>query len=262
MTSRNTTPLLTLGIDDDAQATAARRDLSALAYRLAFGAIGWPWLLTSLWGGTKRSKAKLLERVGLAPDALPHLGSWKADTGLLHRIVDAVEELRPQTVVELGAGASSLVAAKALQLNGGGRLYSYDQHGGFVDATRRWLREEGLDATMRHAPLRAEIAGWPGPWYDLAGLPDQIDLLIIDGPPWTVHPYVRGAAESLFDRLAPGAIVLLDDGARPGERVVARRWRKNWPDMAFERVSGSTKGTLVGRKRAAPQTGARQPNAA
>lgn len=71
----------------------------------------------------------------LADDALPHLGSWKADTGLLHRIVDAIEELRPRVVVELGSGASSLVCARALELNGGGRLVSYDQHAPFVEAT-------------------------------------------------------------------------------------------------------------------------------
>jgi predicted O-methyltransferase YrrM len=222
--------------------------LSDTAYRLAFGAIGWPWLLFSLWGGTQASKRRLIARVGLRDDSLPHLGSWKADTGFLHRIVDAVEELRPANVVELGAGATTLVCARALELNGGGRLHSFDQNAGFVDATRQWLREEGAEARLDHAPLRARVTGWPGAWYDLADVPETIDLLIIDGPPWSVHPYVRGAAEVLFDRLTPGAIVLLDDGARPGERVVARRWRENWPQIRFERVSGSTKGTLVGRR--------------
>jgi predicted O-methyltransferase YrrM/anti-sigma factor RsiW len=217
-------------------------------YRIGFGAIGWPWLLVSLWGGTKASKARLLERLGLPGDALPHLGSWKADTGFLHRIVDAIEELRPATVVELGSGASSLVCARALQLHGGGRLVSYDQHAAFVTATAQWLREEGVAADMRHAPLQHRSADWPGTWYSLSDLPESIDLLIIDGPPWAVHPYVRGAADMLFERLTPGGIVLLDDANRPGERIIARRWRQRWRDMTFERVGGSTKGTLVGRK--------------
>ena len=247
MTSRNTTSLLAL--EEDASDRAAEpRSFSDTAYRLAFGAIGWPWLLFSLWGGTQAEKRRLLGRVGLDADALPHLGSWKADTGFLHRIVDAVEELRPANVVELGAGASTLVCAKALQVNGSGTLHSFDQHKGFVDATRQWLKEEGATARLQTAPLRASVPGWPGVWYDLSDLPETIDLLIIDGPPWSVHPYVRGAAECLFDRLSPGAIVLLDDGARPGERIVARRWRERWPDINFELVKGSTKGTLVGRK--------------
>lgn len=217
-------------------------------YRLAFGAIGWPWLLVSLWGGTKASKARLLDRLSLPGDALPHLGSWKADTGFLHRIVDAIEELRPANVVELGSGASSLVCAKALHLHGGGRLVSYDQHAAFVAATAQWLREEGVAADMRHAPLTHHSPDWPGTWYSLSDVPESIDLLIIDGPPWVVHPYVRGAADILFERLSPGGMVLLDDAGRPGERVIARRWRQRWPEMTFERVAGSTKGTLVGRK--------------
>ncbi|QZH75115.1 MAG: class I SAM-dependent methyltransferase [Erythrobacter sp.] len=247
MTSRNATPLRALE-DDGAGEYSPASSFSDTAYRLAFGVIGWPWLLFSLWGGTQASKRALLKRVDLRDDALPNLGSWKADTGFLHRIVDAVEQLRPATVVELGAGASTLVCARALELNGGGQLHSFDQHAGFVDATRQWLREEGVSARLEHAPLRAQVPGWPGVWYDLADVPEKIDLLIIDGPPWVVHPYVRGAAEVLFDRLTPGGMVLLDDGARPGERIVANRWRENWPHIRFERVAGSTKGTLVGRK--------------
>lgn len=250
MTSRDTTSLLALPEDTDG---APRASLSEIAHRLAFGAIGWPWLLYSLWGGTKASKRRLLKRVGLAEHSLPNLGSWKADTGFLHRIVDAVEQLRPQVVVELGAGASTLVCAKALTRNGEGRLVSFDQHRDFVLATARWVEEEGVNADLRWAPLAEDASDWPGRWYNLHGVPDRIDLLIIDGPPWAVHPFVRGAAECLFDRLAPGGMVLLDDAARPGERIVARRWRKNWPDMTFTRAHGSTKGTLVGRKHCAPQ---------
>jgi predicted O-methyltransferase YrrM len=219
---------------------------------IAYGSISWPFLLYSLWGGTRADKRRLLARVGLTEHALPNLGSWKADTGFLHRIVDAVEELRPHNVVELGAGASSLVCARALQLHGGGTLHSFDQHAGFVAATREWLQGEGVEARLNHAPLEPAPQGdanrFSGSWYALSDLPEVIDLLIIDGPPWTVHPLVRGGAEVLFDRLSPGAMVLLDDASRPGERVIARRWADAWPGMQFERLGGSTKGTLVGRK--------------
>lgn len=245
MTSRHTTGLLSLR---DHNETRAASPISDVLYRVAFGAIGWPWLLKSLWGGTQRSKYELMNRVSLGAGALPNLGSWKADTGFLHRIVDAVEELQPRVVVELGAGASTLVCAKAMQQNGQGKLFSFDQHADFVAATGEWLASEGVEAQIRCAPLTATIEGWPGRWYELDHLPDQIDLIIIDGPPWAVHPFVRGAAEILFKRLAPGGIILLDDAARPGERVVAKRWRRKWPEINFERENESSKGTLVGRK--------------
>lgn len=246
MTSRELTGFLPL---TEQEGHTARGRMSDLAWRIGFGAISWPWLLASLSGGRKADKRALLDELGLPHDALPHLGSWKADVGFLRHIVREIARLRPAQVVELGAGASTLIAAKALAMHGGGRLTSFDQHGGFVDATRTWLSDHGLHSDLRHAPLTAESGDWPGRWYALDDLPHRIDLLIIDGPPWSVHPLVRGAADSLFARLSPNAVVLLDDAARPGERIVARRWRQRWPQIDFRLMHDGTKGTLVGRRR-------------
>lgn len=210
--------------------------------------IQWPWLLRSLYGGTMAQKQALLRRIELDGDALPHLGSWKADTFFLHRIVDTIESLRPATVVELGSGASSLVIAKALSINGGGRLVSYDQHAPFVAAMGEWLAEHDLEADFHHAPLSIPAPKWGADWYRLSELPASIDLLVIDGPPWAVHPFIRGAAEALFPLMSVGGVVLLDDAARPGERIVASRWRREWPEFGFRFEAGGTKGMLAGRR--------------
>lgn len=246
MTTKLLTGLLAKPGESGAEARCTRGER---LFQIAFGAIQWPWLLRSLYGGTQAQKQALLERVGLAEDALPHLGSWKADTYLLHRIVDIIADARPATVVELGSGATSLVIAKALAMHGGGRLHSYDQHAPFVEAMVGWLAEHALDAAFHHAPLGQRDVRWPGLWYDLTAVPGSIDLLVIDGPPWAVHPFARGMAERLFPLMAPGGIILLDDAARPGERYVAHRWTQNWPDFDFRFESGGTKGTLVGRRR-------------
>jgi predicted O-methyltransferase YrrM len=224
------------------------RTAGEVAQIALFGLLGWPWLLRSLSGGSKRQKDALVARLGLAPDALPYLGSWKADTGFLTLIVDQIEAQRPETVVELGAGASSLVVAQALKNNGKGRLHSCDQHADFVAATREWLRDNGVDGDLRATTLTPSPRGWPGMWYDHGPLPQQIDLLLIDGPPWTIHPFVRGAADSLFDRIPVGGVVMLDDASRPGERVIAKRWRARWPGFDFRLVHAGTKGTLVGTR--------------
>jgi hypothetical protein len=78
------------------------------------------------------------------------------------------------------------------------------------------------------------VEGWPGLWYDHGPLPEDIDLMLVDGPPWAVHPFTRAAAATLFDRISPGGTIMLDDGARP--------------DFEFSLLRTGTKGTLVGRR--------------
>ncbi|MFA7588100.1 MAG: class I SAM-dependent methyltransferase [Novosphingobium sp.] len=246
MTTKSRTSLLAKSTECEGE---VRPTTSENLFRIAFGMIQWPWLLRSLHGGTKADKIALLNRLDLPADALPHLGSWKADTYLLHRIVDVIEAMRPAHVVELGSGATSLVIAKALAMHGGGRLHSYDQHGPFVASMRTWLAEHGLEANFHVAPLAQRDARWPGLWYDLPTIPAEIDMLLVDGPPWAVHPFARGMADRLFDRIVPGGVILLDDAARPGERFVARRWRREQPGIELKFEGGGAKGLLVGRKR-------------
>ncbi|MBL0925820.1 MAG: class I SAM-dependent methyltransferase [Sphingomonadaceae bacterium] len=242
MTTRETTALLPLN-DIDLDLSLGDR-----AMVLGYGAVQWPWLLRSLHGGRKADKAALLAYLDLPQDALPNLGSWKADTNFLWHIVRAIEEMRPAQVVELGCGASSFVIARALQKFGGGNLVSYDQHREFASITQEWVRENGMTVDIRHAPLGPSPVGWAGHWYQLVDVPTEIDLLVVDGPPWAIHPHVRGAAASLFPRLKSGGRVLLDDAARPGERVVARRWRNEHRNMRFILDSTGAKGTLIGFK--------------
>lgn len=242
MTTRETTALMPL---DDIGLDLSLGDRAMV---MAYGAVQWPWLLRSLHGGRKADKAALLDHLDLPGDALPNLGSWKADTHFLWHIVNAIEDIRPAQVVELGCGASTFVIARALEKFGGGKLVSYDQHRQFAGATQEWIRENGMAVDIRHAPLGPSPDGWPGHWYQLKDVPSEIDLLVVDGPPWAIHPHVRGAAASLFPRLRSGGMVLLDDAARPGERMVARRWRKEHHNMRFQLDSKGAKGTLVGRK--------------
>ena len=251
MTSRDSTSLLPRAGETRAIGSGGR-SIADWAALLAFGAIQWPWLLRSLDGGTVERKRALLDRLDLPHDALPNLGSWKADTGLLNLLARHIAEHKPRLVVEFGTGASTLIIARALEKAGGGKLISFDQHGDFVDSTRTWLAEYGLEADLRAVPLRASPEGWRGLWYDHGRLPADIDLMLVDGPPWTIHPLTRGAAASLFDNIAPGGTIMLDDAARPGERLVARRWKKLRPDFDFRLLKGGTKGTLIGTRRGRP----------
>jgi predicted O-methyltransferase YrrM len=231
--------------------TAGPYRVLEFATTLAFGALNAPFLLASLYGGSRDARRALVERLGLPPDALPGLGGWRADVGLLRLLTDHIERAKPQTVVEFGSGASTVVIARALErfVGPAASFISFEHDEEFSRRTRERLSEHRLGADLRVAPLVPAPGGWPGRWYDHGPLPANIDLLVIDGPPWTTHPFTRGAADTLFSRIPTGGVVLLDDGARPGERVVAARWRRKWPGFSFELVRSGSKGTLVGTRR-------------
>jgi predicted O-methyltransferase YrrM len=173
---------------------------------------------------------------------LPAPGGWAASTDLLGEALRVVAVHRPQRVVELGSGLSTLVLAGALRSNGGGRLVSIDAESDYAESTSAQLRRLDLQdwAEVRIAPLREQsFEGGSRPWYDMAQLNDlvDIDLLFIDGPPTALRADIRYPALPYFwNRLRPKATVLLDDADRPAERTMADVWRRRFPEGRFEHL--------------------------
>jgi len=161
-------------------------------------------------------------------------------TDLLGELLRAVAHRRPQRVVELGSGLSTLIIAAALRSNGAGRLISIDADRNYAAITRSELERQGLAdwAEVRIAPLTESLLeGETRPWYDTTVLADlsDIDLLLIDGPPTLLRADIRYPALPFFwPRLTAGAIALLDDAARSAERAIAQRWQRQFPDAEFE----------------------------
>ena len=56
-------------------------------------------------------------------------------------------------------------------------------------------------------------------------MPRTFRLVICDGPPSDTHGGRYGVLPLLQARMAPAAIILLDDVDRAGEREVLARWR-------------------------------------
>lgn len=175
---------------------------------------------------------------GGAPLPLP--GGWAASTDLLGELLRAIAARRPQCVVELGSGVSTLVIAAALRTNGAGRLISIDADESYAAQTREQLLRQQLGdwVELRHAALtEMKCEGIARPWYDTRVLTDlaQVDLLFIDGPPTALRADIRYPSLPFFwGRLAPGAIVLLDDAARTAERGMAAAWQRQFPDARYE----------------------------
>jgi predicted O-methyltransferase YrrM len=135
-------------------------------------------------------------------------------------------------IVELGSGVSTIVLARLMREREG-RLTTLEHDPDWAGVVRSQLKREGLTHVARlvEAPLEAHVLALGGaPWYAeraVAALPDDIDLLLVDGPPGYGEGMERSrypALPAIQSRLAPEAIVILDDATRPGEREILERW--------------------------------------
>jgi predicted O-methyltransferase YrrM len=164
-------------------------------------------------------------------------------------------------VVELGSGISTVLLNRLraqLAPAGGFTLVSVEHDERWADwVTRQLWRETGdHDSVVVRAPLGLHpLAESQVGWYDGAALAagldaafgtDLIDLLVVDGPPAFDAGMETARAPALpvlWDRLAPGATVVLDDIERPGEQEVLRRWEGEF-DVVFTRHE--TAGVAIG----------------
>jgi predicted O-methyltransferase YrrM len=110
-------------------------------------------------------------------------------------------------------------------------------------------------ARVHHAPIvRHDIRGASWLWYDFSGadLPDEIDLIVIDGPPSELQKKARyPALPLLIDRLKVGGILMLDDAARGGERRAVEDWQAQFPNISVERLPMEKGLVVVTKTRAA-----------
>lgn len=180
---------------------------------------------------------------------IPPTGNCAGSSDFLLLIARTILSERPAVIVEFGSGVSSFVIARCLQISGAGRFISFDHSPSFAEITRFQLERRLLHADIRVVPLRsAEGDQHHGLWYDADELPESIDLIIVDGPPASLHPETRGGAgPATFARLREGGMVMLDDACRPGERKIVSRWRRDYPQIDFI-LFNTMKGTVVGRK--------------
>ena len=206
----------------------------------------------------KLSRAQMREVEGLhqlfgrfTPRApMPSSGQWALNPTDLLALLHLIEQRRPAVVVELGSGTSSIWIGYALERLGG-RLISIDHEPEYAGRTRRMVAAHGLGTVVevREAPLRPiEVRGEPYDWYDVDALADvdDIDLLIVDGPPGSTGPMSRyPALDMLRHKLSRTATVFLDDLSRADEQETLRRWAEENPGAVIEPVLIGQHGLLT-----------------
>lgn len=161
---------------------------------------------------------------------LPPTRGYAAAPDALVQLVRIIDERAPDSVLELGSGVSTIVLARRLQQAGRGRLVALEHLPEHAARTRAELATHGLAevASVLDAPLEdVDIGTVRWSWYRLGpDVPPSIDALFVDGPPAGTGTLARyPALPRLSERLTPGAVVFVDDGDRPDEREMVRRWQ-------------------------------------
>jgi predicted O-methyltransferase YrrM len=187
---------------------------------------------------------------------LPPFRGWAISPDFAGLLATHILVERPDCVVELGSGVSTLVFGYALERTGG-QLVSVEHDLTYAKRSQAAVLQHGLADRVRviHAPL----VPWSGAgrWYEqefLKGLP-PIDLLVVDGPPAATGPQARyPALPILASALAPDAVIMADDTFRADERAMVDRWLHEYPGLTATPLIAE-KGAVQLRRQPRPNLG-------
>lgn len=185
---------------------------------------------------------------------LPRMRGWAISPDFANLLMALVSKQSPHVVVEAGSGVSTVVLAYYLEKLGDARLYSLEHDSDYAAEVRAMLLEHRLDgvAQVIDSSLKSyELSGRSWLCYDLDSLDmvDEIDLLIIDGPPVNCQRLARYPVLPLLkNKLSGNAVVVLDDASRRDERRILEEWRKEFGDFSFE-IIPLEKGAAVLRRK-------------
>ncbi|WP_312197193.1 glycosyltransferase [Stutzerimonas chloritidismutans] len=177
----------------------------------------------------------LMQHVFQRPEPLAAMTSWSVAPEFAWWLFQHVTTTRPGKIIELGSGTSTLVIAAALKQLGVGRFLSFEHDHAYLEKTRDLLQVCGLQEHVEliFAPLEeVQLEGETYRWYDLPyDLIDhmvgreELDLLLVDGPPAATNHHARyPALARLHGYCNESTLVLLDDAGRKEEQEILGRW--------------------------------------
>jgi hypothetical protein len=184
-------------------------------------------------------------------------GGWAIDVHLGSVLANVVLEVGAgASVLEFGAGSSSVLLTRALTAVGGGRLTSIEQDPAWCQEL--WAvvqREEAVEADMLVAPPAMTLGRLGYFAYQgraRAGVQQRgpYDLVVVDAPQYYFGR--EGALPLVYDALAKGAWVVLDDAGRDGERWAVWKWMQTYPglELAYYDATFGKNGIAILRRRA------------
>jgi len=182
---------------------------------------------------------------------IPFGGGWALTADAAVVLVREIAINRPHNVLELGSGVSTQLIGRMLKEAGEGKLYSLDHDIKWAEQTRRHIRASGLEkyVDVLDAPLeKRRFNDQDFKWYSIPEVlrkVDNIDMLIVDGPPQSLDPAGMPrypALPAFIGQLSPKAMIYIDDAKRPYEQMMIAKWLQEFPEFEskiYETVPGT-----------------------
>jgi len=173
---------------------------------------------------------------------------WAMEPGSLLNLLATIQYHDYRTIVECGAGLSTVLIGKLLKQLGGGHIYSLEDDERWHAVMSAAIAKEGLAEyiTLLYSPLEKNSESGEL-WYGQAATQQiltrvgEIDLLVVDGPKSNA-PLSRMPALPIFvTKLNSKSLIVLDDSKRENEQQVLKQWRERF-NLDIEQKSDSLRG--------------------
>lgn len=178
-----------------------------------------------------------LRALGLRPEKM-YLGAMVHEPWRSEIVMDDIERTPPQQAIECGAG-NSTTWLLALGAKYGFELTSLENHPDSISYIQYLLENTPLAEAFNTDPCGFTQFSKPDGntywWYDtdLSALGKTFDFVLVDGPMSTLVGR-GGALYRLWDYLAPGARIYVDDANRPHETQMIAEWKRDFPSIDIQ----------------------------
>lgn len=206
-------------------------------------------------------REKLLDRVvgkisSQYPNTLP--GKWDlwtlqatwgnlgfmASLNYLKRIRDAAQTI-DGPILECGSGLTTLLMG-ILTKNRKTPIFALEHHEGWQQRMETVVKHYDLNhVTIIKAPLK-NFGEYEWYEFDKSILPENIALVVCDGPPGNIKGSRYGLIPEMNSFLSQDCTILLDDAGRKNEKQVMESW-KSRHGFNYQLVGGFQKFGLVNR---------------
>jgi len=153
---------------------------------------------------------------------------WKIGEASFSAITKKIIACGAKTILEFGAGTSSIRLAQEFPHV---KVISIDHDQIYYNEAKNLQELFGLtNLELRLNPLKWQMHGLAFfHSYAPVAMNQEIDVVIIDGPPYSTFRGREACFYQVFENIPIGGVVILDDYARSGEKEFVNNWLARYP---------------------------------